>query len=68
VHKCLQDNEKKAVQLICRNVPMASMLVGTTWILLCTGVATVLSSTYAVKKLLSDAVFSAHDETMTALK
>jgi uncharacterized membrane protein len=70
VHKRSQDNEKKAVLTVqsIRNVLMGSTLVGTTSVLLCTGVAAVLSSTYAVKKPLSDAVFGAHGETMTALK
>lgn len=66
----MQDNEKKAVLVVqsMRNVLMGSTLVATTSILLCTGVAAVLSSTYAVKKPLSDTVFGAHGETMMALK
>ncbi|KAL5231538.1 hypothetical protein ABZP36_030314 [Zizania latifolia] len=66
----VQDNEKKAVLVVqsMRNVIMASTLVVTTAVLFCTGVAGVLSSTYAVKKPLSDTVFGAHGEYMMALK
>ncbi|TVU05133.1 hypothetical protein EJB05_48285, partial [Eragrostis curvula] len=66
----MKDNEKKAVLVVqsIRNVLMGSTLVATTSILFCTGVAAVLSSTYAVKKPLSDAVFGAHGEHMMALK
>uniref|UniRef100_A0A0A9DLW1 DUF599 domain-containing protein n=1 Tax=Arundo donax TaxID=35708 RepID=A0A0A9DLW1_ARUDO len=66
----MKDNEKKAVLVVqsIRNVLMGSTLVATTSILFCTGVAAVLSSTYAVKKPLSDAVFGAHGEYMMALK
>ncbi|EMS63255.1 hypothetical protein TRIUR3_18233 [Triticum urartu] len=64
------DNEKKAVLVVqsLRNVIMGSTLVATTSVLFCTGVAAVLSSTYAVKKPISDAVFGAHGEYMMALK
>ncbi|KQJ98988.1 uncharacterized protein LOC100829514 [Brachypodium distachyon] len=66
----MRDNEKKAVLVVqsLRNVIMGSTLVATTSVLFCTGVAAVLSSTYAVKKPLSDAVFGAHGEYMVALK
>ncbi|KAL6646649.1 hypothetical protein ACP70R_015726 [Stipagrostis hirtigluma subsp. patula] len=66
----MKDNEKKAVLVVqsLRNVIMGSTLVATTSVLLCTGVAAVLSSTYAVKKPLSDAVFGAHGELVVALK
>ncbi|GJN15726.1 hypothetical protein PR202_gb02664 [Eleusine coracana subsp. coracana] len=70
VFSMMKDNEKKAVLVVqsVRNVLMGSTLVGTTSILFCTGVAAVLSSTYAVKKPLSEAAFGAHGETVTALK
>jgi uncharacterized membrane protein len=66
----VQNNEKQAILVVqsVRNVLMGSTLVATTSILFCTGVAAVLSSTYAVKKPLSDAVFGAHGEYMMALK
>ncbi|KAE8816135.1 hypothetical protein D1007_06249 [Hordeum vulgare] len=66
----MKDNEKKAVLVVqsLRNVIMGSTLVATTSVLFCTGVAAVLSSTYAVKKPISDAVFGAHGEYMMALK
>ncbi|EAZ07668.1 hypothetical protein OsI_29924 [Oryza sativa Indica Group] len=66
----MKDNEKKAVLVVqsMRNVIMGSTLMATTAILFCTGVAAILSSTYTVKKPLSDAVFGAHGEYMMALK
>ncbi|KAF0923213.1 hypothetical protein E2562_003424 [Oryza meyeriana var. granulata] len=65
-----KDNEKKAVLVVqsLRNVIMGSTLMATTAILFCTGIAAVLSSTYTIKKPLSDAVFGAHGEYMMALK
>ncbi|XP_006660295.2 uncharacterized protein LOC102700922 [Oryza brachyantha] len=68
--RMMKENEKKAVLVVqsMRNVIMGSTLMATTAILFCTGVAAVLSSTYAVKKPLSDAVFGAHGEYMMALK
>ncbi|XP_062192511.1 uncharacterized protein LOC133896010 [Phragmites australis] len=70
VFAMMKDNEKKAVLVVqsVRNVLMGSTLMATTSILFCTGVAAVLSSTYAVKKPLSDTVFGAHGEYMMALK
>ncbi|KAF0898116.1 hypothetical protein E2562_001772 [Oryza meyeriana var. granulata] len=66
----MKDNEKKAVLVVqsMRNVIMGSTLMATTAILFCTGVAAILSSTYTVKKPLSDTVFGAHGEYMMALK
>nr|CAB3481442.1 unnamed protein product [Digitaria exilis] len=70
VFSMMKNNEKQAIIVVqsVRNVVMGSTLVATTSILFCTGVAAVLSSTYAVKKPLSDAVFGAHGEYMMALK
>ncbi|WVZ92178.1 hypothetical protein U9M48_038264 [Paspalum notatum var. saurae] len=70
VFSMMKNNEKQAILVVqsVRNVLMGSTLVATTSILFCTGVAAVLSSTYAVKKPLSDAAFGAHGEYMTALK
>ncbi|KAL5658589.1 hypothetical protein ACJX0J_031752, partial [Zea mays] len=64
------DNAKNAVTVVqsVRNVIMGSTLMATTAILFCTGVAAVLSSTYTIKKPLSDTVFGAHGEYMMALK
>lgn len=42
--------------------------MATTSILLCSGLAAVISSTYSVKKPLNDAVYGAHGEFMVALK
>ena len=66
----MQDNEKKnilAVQTI-RNIIMGSTLMATTSILLCSGLAAVISSTYSVKKPLNDTVYGAHGEFMVSLK
>lgn len=66
----LQDNEKKnilAVQTL-RNTIMGSTLMATTSILLCSGLAAVISSTYSVKKPLNDTLYGAHGEFMVALK
>lgn len=66
----MKDNEKKnilAVQTI-RNTIMGSTLMATTSILLCSGLAAILSSTYSIKKPLNDAVYGAHGEFMMALK
>ncbi|GJN33577.1 hypothetical protein PR202_gb22196 [Eleusine coracana subsp. coracana] len=66
----MKDNGKHAVTVVqsLRNVIMGSTLVATTAILFCTGIAAVLSSTYTIKKPLSDTVFGAHGEYMMALK
>ncbi|KAK9946730.1 hypothetical protein M0R45_012177 [Rubus argutus] len=66
----MKDNEKKnilAVQTL-RNTIMGSTLMATTSILLCSGLAAVISSTYSVKRPLNDAVYGAHGEFMVALK
>lgn len=66
----LQDNEKKnilAVQTL-RNTIMGCTLMATTSILLCMGLAAVLSSTYSIKKPLNDVVYGAHGDFMLALK
>ena len=47
---------------------MGSTLMATTSILLSAGLAAVISSTYSIKKPLSDAVYGAHSEFMVALK
>ena len=66
----MQDNEKKnilAVQTI-RNTIMGSTLMATTSILLCSGLAAILSSTYSIKKPLNDTVYGAHGEFMMSIK
>ncbi|KAJ9537191.1 hypothetical protein OSB04_029924 [Centaurea solstitialis] len=70
VSTIMKDNEKKnilAVQTI-RNTIMGSTLMATTSILLCSGLAAVISSTYSVKKPLNDTIYGAHGEFMVALK
>ncbi|XP_060181928.1 uncharacterized protein LOC132611523 [Lycium barbarum] len=70
VSAIMKDNEKKnilAVQTF-RNTIMGTTLMATTAILLCSGLAAVISSTYSVKKPLNDAVYGGHGEFMVALK
>ncbi|XP_024986120.1 uncharacterized protein LOC112521471 isoform X2 [Cynara cardunculus var. scolymus] len=66
----IQDNDKKnilAVQTL-RNTIMGATLMATTSILLCSGLAAVISSTYSIKKPINDTVYGAHGEFMVALK
>ncbi|XP_009612289.1 uncharacterized protein LOC107780042 [Nicotiana tabacum] len=70
VSAIMKDNEKKnilGVQTL-RNTIMGATLMATTSVLLCSGLAAVISSTYSVKKPLNDAVYGAHGEFMVALK
>ncbi|XP_027332778.1 uncharacterized protein LOC113847724 [Abrus precatorius] len=70
VNAMMKDNDKKnilAVQSL-RNTIMGATLMATTSILLCSGLAAVISSTYSVKKPLNDVVYGAHGEFMVALK
>ncbi|KAF8400182.1 hypothetical protein HHK36_013478 [Tetracentron sinense] len=70
VSAMMKDNDKKnilAVQTI-RNTIMGSTLMATTSILLCSGLAAIISSTYSVKKPLNDSVLGAHGEFMVSLK
>ncbi|XP_041022481.1 uncharacterized protein LOC121263582 [Juglans microcarpa x Juglans regia] len=70
VSAIMKDNDKKnilAVQSL-RNTIMGSTLMATTSVLLCCGLAAVISSTYSVKKPLNDTVYGAHGEFMVALK
>ncbi|XP_074286825.1 uncharacterized protein LOC141612025 [Silene latifolia] len=70
VSAIMKDNDKKnilAVQTL-RNTIMGSTLMATTSILLCSGLAAILSSTYSIKKPLNDTVYGAHGEFMVALK
>ncbi|KAF3774906.1 hypothetical protein EJ110_NYTH51946 [Nymphaea thermarum] len=56
-----------AVQSL-RNMIMGATVMATMTILLSSGLAAVISSTYSVKKPLYDSVFGAHGEFMVALK
>lgn len=70
VASIMKDNEKKnilAVQTL-RNTIMGATLMATTSILLCCGLAAVISSTYSIKKPLNEVVYGAHGEFMVALK
>ncbi|KAG6484130.1 uncharacterized protein LOC122017037 [Zingiber officinale] len=70
VKAMMKDNDKKnilAVQTL-RNTMMGSTLMATTSILLCSGLAAVLSSTYSVKRPLYDSVFGAHGDFTVLLK
>ncbi|KAK7291248.1 hypothetical protein RIF29_06235 [Crotalaria pallida] len=66
----MKDIDKKnivAVQSI-RNMIMGSTLMASTSILLCCGLGAVISSTYSVKKPISDSIFGAQGEFTVALK
>jgi len=70
IESMIRDNDKKniiAVQTI-RNSIMGSTLMATTCVLLCSGLAAMISSTYSVKKPLNDSVYGAHGELMVAMK
>jgi uncharacterized membrane protein len=70
IESMIKDNEKKniiAVQTI-RNSIMGSTLMATTCVLLCSGLAAMISSTYSVKKPLNDSIYGAHGELMVAMK
>ncbi|KAI9192249.1 hypothetical protein LWI28_020014 [Acer negundo] len=70
VSAMMKDNDKKSILAVqsLRNMIMGSTLMATTSILLCAGMAAVISSTYSIKKPLNDAVYGAHGEFMVALK
>ncbi|XP_020213318.1 uncharacterized protein LOC109797627 [Cajanus cajan] len=66
----IKDNDKKnilAVQSL-RNTIMGATLMATTSILLCSGLAAIVSSSYSVKKPLEDTVYGGHGEFMVSLK
>ncbi|CAJ1973835.1 unnamed protein product [Sphenostylis stenocarpa] len=70
VASMMKDNDKKnilAVQSL-RNTIMGATLMATTSILLCSGLAAIISSTYSVKKPLEDTVYGGHGEFMISLK
>ncbi|KAG1331994.1 hypothetical protein COCNU_02G019620 [Cocos nucifera] len=66
----IMKDDKKSVLAVqtMRNAIMGSTLMATTSILLCSGLAAVISSTYSIKKPLNDTVFGAHGEFMLSLK
>ncbi|XP_010916649.1 uncharacterized protein [Elaeis guineensis] len=66
----MKENDKKnvlAVQTI-RNAIMGSTLMATTSILLCCGLAAMISSTYSIKQPLNDSVYGAHGQFVVAFK
>nr|XP_043630370.1 uncharacterized protein LOC122601694 [Erigeron canadensis] len=70
VSAIMKDDDKKsmlAIQTI-RNTIMGSTLMATTSIVLCCGLAAVVSSSYSVKKPVNDTVYGAHGQFMVALK
>eukprot|EP01018_Ginkgo_biloba_P027701 Gb_06269 [translate_table: standard] len=70
IQSMIKENEKKniiAVQTL-RNSIMGNTLMATTCILLCSGLAAMISSTYSVKKPLNDTAYGGHGELMVALK
>ncbi|CAH1427482.1 unnamed protein product [Lactuca virosa] len=70
VSTIMKDNDKKnilAIQTI-RNTIMGSTLMATTSIVLCCGLAAVVSSSYSVKTPLNNTIYGAHGQFMVALK
>ncbi|KAK4755974.1 hypothetical protein SAY87_009731 [Trapa incisa] len=66
----IKDNEKKniiAIQTI-RNTIMGGTLMATTSIMICCGLAAVISSTYSIKKPINDSIYGAHGELTLSLK
>ncbi|XP_078152681.1 uncharacterized protein LOC144547876 isoform X2 [Carex rostrata] len=66
----VKDNNKKemlAVQSL-RNALMGSILMASTSIVLSTGLAALLSSTYTIKKALNTTIYGSRDEHMMAIK
>ncbi|CAL9231467.1 unnamed protein product [Arabidopsis halleri] len=66
----IKENQKTnilAVQTL-RNIIMGATLMATTCVLLCAGLAAVLSSTYSIKKPLNDVVFGAHGDFAISIK
>ncbi|KAK8968652.1 hypothetical protein KSP40_PGU011959 [Platanthera guangdongensis] len=70
VRSMMKENDKRsmlAVQTL-RNGIMGSTLMATTTILLCSGLAAIVSSTYSVKKPVFDSSYGGHGELVAALK
>ncbi|KAG6654814.1 uncharacterized protein LOC122308763 [Carya illinoinensis] len=66
----MKDIDKRSILAVqtLRNMIMGSTLMATTSILLCAGLAAIISSTYSVKKPLIDTVYGAQGEFMLSLK
>ncbi|KAK7380208.1 hypothetical protein VNO78_32706 [Psophocarpus tetragonolobus] len=62
-------DRKNIVAIQClRNLIMGSTLMATTAILICAGLGAIISSTYSVKKVVSNTIFGAHDGFVLGLK
>ncbi|XP_010454804.1 PREDICTED: uncharacterized protein LOC104736501 [Camelina sativa] len=67
----IKENQKMNILTVqtLRNIIMGATLMATTCVLLCAGLAAVLSSTYSIKKPLNDAVFlGAHGDFVISIK
>ncbi|KAG2240241.1 hypothetical protein Bca52824_091002 [Brassica carinata] len=66
----IKENQKMNILTVqtLRNIIMGATLIATTCILLCAGLAAVISSTYSIKKPLNDAVYGAHGDIAIAIK
>ncbi|KAL1212582.1 hypothetical protein V5N11_021143 [Cardamine amara subsp. amara] len=66
----IKENQKLNILTVqtLRNLVMGATLMATTCVLLCAGLAAVLSSTYGIKKPLSDAVFGANGDFAISVK
>ncbi|KAK8953916.1 hypothetical protein KSP39_PZI001707 [Platanthera zijinensis] len=70
VRSMMKENDKRSVLAVqtLRNGIMGSTLMATTTILLCSGLAAIISSTYSVKKPISDSSYGGQGELVVALK
>ncbi|ESQ32016.1 hypothetical protein EUTSA_v10004847mg [Eutrema salsugineum] len=66
----IKENHKTNILTVqtLRNIVMGATLMATTCVLLCAGLAAVISSTYSIKKPLNDAVYGAHGDIAIAVK
>ncbi|XP_020581172.1 uncharacterized protein LOC110025193 [Phalaenopsis equestris] len=66
----IKDNEKKSIMAVqtLRNAIMGETLMASASVLICTGLAAVLSSNYIMKKPMENKVLGAHGEWVLAIK
>ncbi|CAA7023279.1 unnamed protein product [Microthlaspi erraticum] len=66
----IKENQKTNILTVqtLRNIEMGATLMATTCVLLCAGLAAVISSTYSIKKPINDAVYGAHGDIALAVK
>ncbi|KAK8968651.1 hypothetical protein KSP40_PGU011958 [Platanthera guangdongensis] len=66
----MKENDRRSVLAVqtLRNGIMGSTLMATTTILLCSGLAAIISSTYSVKKPIFDSIYGDHGELVVVVK